>query len=264
MSSDLMTALFPALTALALALARPMGIAMVLPIFTRAQLGSPIKGAFAFVLAIPAWPAIYRALQSTPETTPILALLSAKEMMIGVVIGGVAGIPIWGVQSIGEFFDTHRAATQGQNSEPGTNNQDSLSATLLGMTAIALFVTGGGLSLVAQAVADSEALLPPLRLAFLPAGGALSALLGLADQIERVSLMTAAPVTLAMILCDACVILLMRAIPKLHLYDLAPTLRNLAFVLMMLAYAAWLVTYARQDMIASRHIMDGVKALLAP
>jgi len=258
------SALFPALTALAIAMGRPMGVALVLPIFTRAQLGGPIRGAFAFVLAFPALPAIYRALADTAPATPILALLGAKEMIIGLLIGLLAGLPIWCIQSIGEFLDTHRSATQGQASEPGSGNQDSLTANLLAMAAIALFVTGGGLPLVAQAIAQSEEVWPPLSISLHPAPGFADALLGLLDRIEIVSLTIAAPVTLAMLLCDACVILLMRAIPKLHLYDLAPTLRNLAFTLMMLAYTAWLVIYARRETTTDGHLLHALQQLLTP
>ncbi|GAN55015.1 type III secretion system export apparatus subunit SctT [Tanticharoenia sakaeratensis] len=258
------TALFPALTALAIAMGRPMGVALVLPIFTRAQIGGPIRGAFAFVLALPVAPAIYRGIADSAPVTPMLAILGAKELVIGVMIGLLAGLPIWGIQSVGEVLDTHRSATQGQVSEPGSGNQDSLTATLLAMTAIALFVTGGGLGLIAQTIAQSEEVWPPLSMTLHPKAGFGTALLGLLDRIEIVSLTVAAPVTLAMLLCDACVILLMRAIPKLHLYDLAPTLRNLAFTLMMLAYTAWLVVYARREMITDGHLMNGLKGLLSP
>ncbi|MBO1360448.1 type III secretion system export apparatus subunit SctT [Acetobacter sacchari] len=252
------------LAALTLAMARPTGAALVLPIFTRAQLGGPIRGAFAFALCLPAAPGIYESLMVTPQSTPALALMTAREMVIGLMVGLVVGLPIWAIQSIGEFIDTQRSATQGQTSESGTGGQESLSAVLLSMMAIALFVMENGLGLLNRTLIESELLWPPLSLTLIPQPGFGMSLLGLLDGLTRTSLTVAAPIMLAMILCDACVILLMRAIPKLHLYDIAPTLRNLAFVMMMMLYSGWLLAYARRGMGGEHHIIELLRTILTP
>lgn len=256
------TSLMPLLSAVAIAMGRPAGAALVLPVFTRAQLGGLVRGAFAFVVGLPVIPGLYRDLQQTSLNLPSLALIGAREMMIGVIIGFLAGLPIWAVQSAGEWLDTQRSATQGQASEPD-GEQESLSASLLAMTTVALYVTGNGLGFLDQAIVDSEIAWPPLVLALTPQPGFATTALGLLDRFEILSMKIAVPVILAMLLCDGCIILLMRAIPKLHLYDLAPTLRNLAFTLMMCGYASWLVVYARRD-ILDMSIMHDLGGLLAP
>ena len=67
---------------------------------------------------------------------------------------------------------------------------------------------------------------------------------------------------LGMLLCDGCVILLMRSVPKLHMYDLAPTLRNLLFVFLMFAYAGFLVVYMRRDIDQIARVASDLRVLL--
>ena len=235
------------LEAQALAIGRPAGAAVVLPIFTRAQLGNTIKGSFAFALSLVAAPPIAVALQANALSSTDLVLLELKEVVIGALVGFLLGLPIWTAEAAGELLDTQRSATQDRQSVPGTGDQDSTTASFLGVTLIALFVMMGGLVVLARTIDDSYAVWPPLSFRPLPTHGWATFLLGMLDRLSRASLALAAPLILGMLLCEACVILLMRGVPKLHMYDLAPTLRNLIFALMMFAYVEYLVAYMRQD-----------------
>ena len=55
-------------TAASLAMARPLGAAVVLPVFTRAQLGGPVRGCFALALSLPAVPGVARLLREAGRT----------------------------------------------------------------------------------------------------------------------------------------------------------------------------------------------------
>ena len=235
------------LEALAIAVGRPTGAALVLPVFTRAQLGTSLKGVIALALSFPAALPIMHGLRAQAFATPVLVLLGAKEVLIGLIIGLLVGLPVWSVQAAGEMLDTQRSATQDRQSSPGTGDQDSTTSALLGMTAITVFVMAGGLAVLARTIDDSYVVWPPLALLPLSASGWGPFLLGTLDRLMRVGLGLAAPVMLGMLLCEACVILLMRAVPKLHMYDLAPTLRNLMFVVMMVAYVGYMVVFMRKE-----------------
>ncbi|MBS0979522.1 type III secretion system export apparatus subunit SctT [Acetobacter thailandicus] len=262
--ADLMQNIMPWLSALAISMSRPAGVAVVLPVFTRAQLGGPVRGAIAFALGLPVTPSVYEKLTDTSHSLIMLGLLSAKELMIGIIIGFILGLPVWGVQCAGEMLDTQRSATQGQSEDPASGNQDSITAGFLAMAVITLFVVSGGLNLVAGAILSSESLWPPTVLNLSPQPGATTVLLTLLDQLELITLTTGAPVMLAMLLCEFSIILLMRAIPKLHLYDLAPNLRNLAFTLMIFSYCSWLVVYMKHDLVAIHHVTGTLNTLLQP
>ncbi|MGI4793702.1 MAG: type III secretion system export apparatus subunit SctT [Janthinobacterium lividum] len=260
--TDALRQLMPWVSAAALAMGRPTGAALVLPVFTRAQLGGAARGALAFALGLAMMPALARALPATSLSSVSLLLLGAKELIIGLVIGVLVGVPIWSVQCVGEILDTQRSATQDKQPEPNSGNQDSTTATFLGITVVALFVISGGLGALARTIDDSYVAWPVLQLMpsvsrdWIPFG------FGVLDRITATSLALAAPVMLGMLLCEMCVILLMRAVPKLQLYDLAPTLRNLMFILMMFGYASWLVTYMRAGINQIRGVDAALTALL--
>lgn len=245
--------LLPLVSAIAISMGRPAGSTLVLPVFTRAQLGGPTRAAFAFALGLAAIPGINLGLATGPISLPLLALLGVKEIFVGLIIGVLLGLPVWAVQSAGEFLDTQRSATQDQQSEPGSGNQNSTTATFLGMTVVALFVISGGLNALVSTVGASYGVWPALQFLPLPTTGWASFLFGLLDHLTRVSLSLAAPVIVGMILCEACVVLLMRAVPKLQIYDLAPTLRNLMFVILMMLYAQYLVAYMQREI---GHLQD--------
>ena len=239
--------LIPLVSAVAVSMGRPAGSALVLPVFTRAQLGGPVRGAVAFALGLAAVPGIDAELAAHPVSLPLLALLGVKEAFVGLLIGVLLGVPIWAVQCAGEFIDTQRSATQDRQPEPGSGNQNSTTGNFLGMTVVALFVISGGLNALASTIGASYGVWPALQFLPLPTTGWAGFLFGLLDHVARVSLSLAAPVVIGMVMCEACVILLMRAVPKLHVYDLAPTLRNLMFVVLMLAYAQFLVAYMHRE-----------------
>lgn len=260
--SDLLRQAFPLLEAVALAAGRPAGAAIVLPVFSRAQLSNTVKATVALALAFPVVPPILEGLKAQSFTTSVLVLLEVKEVFIGVIIGMLMGLPIWSVQAAGELLDTQRSATQDRQSVPETGEQDSTTAAFLGMTEIALFVMVGGMVVLARTIADSYAVWPALALLPLPTRGWASFLLGMLDHLSRTSVGLAAPVVLGMLLCEACVILLMRAVPKLHMYDLAPTLRNLMFVLMMFAYVEYLVMFMQKTVDGIAGATAGLRVLL--
>ena len=90
---------FPLLPAVALAMARPAGIALVLPVFTRAQLGGAARAGFALALALPIVPPASAALQDGLGGPAWFLVVSAKEAFAGVIIGVLFGMPIWAMQS---------------------------------------------------------------------------------------------------------------------------------------------------------------------
>lgn len=246
-----------------LAMARPLGAAIVLPVFTRAQIGGPVRGCFAFALSLPAVPGAARTLGDAAPDAARLLLLGAKEAFAGVLLGVLVGLPIWAVQCAGEILDTQRSATSAQTPEPGTGNQGSTTGEFLGLTAVTLFVAAGGLGGLADSLYASYGVWPlPRVLPEVAGGGWADFALGLLGHVSRVSLLLAAPVAVAMLAAEAGVILLMRAVPRLNPYDLAPTLRNLVFAGFVVLYAQYLLAYAGDELDTARRAADALRALL--
>ncbi len=254
LAAVLREAIFPLVPALALAMARPAGIALLLPVFTRAQLGGPVRAAFALALALPGVAPAAAVLQDAGGPVWFM-LLSAKEAFAGALIGLLFGMPIWAVQSAGEIVDVQRSATSGSASEQGTGNQNSTTADLFAVSIIAIFVVTGGLGAVAECLYASFGVWPLGQVLPQAQGGWLDFLLHLLDRLTRVSLVLAAPLVLAALVVETSVMLLSRAVPKLNVYDLSPTLRNLAFTLLLVVYATFLMAYAEGALGDARDVL---------
>ena len=245
-----------------LAMARPLGVAVVLPVFTRAQLGGIVRSCFAFALALPAVPGAMRGLHGASPDAVWMLLLGAKEAFAGAILGVLAGVPIWAVQGAGEVLDTQRSATSYQTPDPGTGSEASVTGNVLGLTAVTLFVVTGGLGGLVDTLYASYGVWPLLRVLPEVGGGWTDFALGLLSHVTRASVLLAAPVMIGMLSAEAGVILLMRAVPKFNPYDLAPTLRNLVFAGLMVLYVNYLMAYAGNELDVARHAADGLRALL--
>jgi len=261
-AATLQQAIFPLMPALALAMARPAGIALLLPVFTRAQLGGPVRAAFALALALPVVEPAAAALRDAAGGPVWFILLSAKEVFAGALLGLLFGMPIWAVQSAGEIVDVQRSATSGSASEPGTGNQDSTLGGLLSVSVVTVFVAAGGLGAVADCLYASFGVWPLGQVLPRLWDGWPTFVLHLLDRLTRVALVLAAPLLLAALVAEAGVMLLSRAVPKFNVYDLAPTLRNLVFSLMLVAYAGFLMAYAEDVLGGARDVLGQLKALI--
>ncbi|MGX9087516.1 flagellar biosynthetic protein FliR, partial [Mesorhizobium sp. 98Argb] len=97
---NLMDAAIELLAAAGLGAARAIGIMVVLPVFTRAQIGGLIRGSLAVAFGLPYLSLVSDGLQALdPETRLIQAtLLGLKEVFVGLLLGTFLGIPLWSLQ----------------------------------------------------------------------------------------------------------------------------------------------------------------------
>ncbi len=244
------------LVAYGIALARPMGMLAVSPVFTRVQLTGVIRGAVASALALPLVPALAGTLANDGLPAITLLLLTLKETVVGATLGLLLAAPFWALEIAGDVLDAQRGATQGRLNDPAGFQDVSITGTMLVMAGIALFVMTGGLETLTGLLYDSWSLWRPL--------GALPQLndrtplmlLGLVDQVTRQGLLMALPAVFCMLLADAALMVLARIVPQLRVDDLALSLRNIVFVLFMPLYVIFLVTYIRQDLAGMPHLLD--------
>ncbi|MEM7490558.1 MAG: flagellar biosynthetic protein FliR, partial [Pseudomonadota bacterium] len=153
---------------LGLSSARMMGLIAILPVFKRSELGRAILGAIALAMALPVLSGHRAAFEALPiDDIWFAAGLMVKEFGVGFLIGIFFSIPIWAIQAGGEIIDTQRSiAGQSHISDPATGGQASVMSALLGLAAIAVFVSAGGLAEAVSAIYGSYGIWP--LAAFLP------------------------------------------------------------------------------------------------
>lgn len=250
-------------SAAALGMARPAGIFLILPVFTRAEMGTLIRLGLAFGLAFPILGYSQQSIAPAEADIQVvrLVLVALKELFVGLLIGFVMGIPFWAIQSVGELIDTQRGiSNEVAPVDPTTKSQSSALGLFLGLLAITIFVAADGLNTVVEALYSSYGLWPIQT--FLPATD-LEAMMGLArlvDRVLRTALLVGGPVIVLMLLLDLCVMLIGRFAPQLNANDLAPTVKNVAVVLFMMAYASYLFDYAGAEIGTLR----GIDATIGP
>ncbi|KUM27480.1 translocation protein [Mesorhizobium loti] len=233
-----------------LAAARAVGIMLILPVFTRSQIGGLIRACLAVAFGLPCLAPIRDGLQLLDTDTRFIqvTLLGLKEIFVGLLLGILLGIPIWSLQAAGELIDTQRGITsQVGPVDPATNTQASAMGLFLGIAAITIFVASGGLETVISGLYGSYSIWPVYQFQpTLTAQGAME-FIALLDRIMVTSLLVSGPVVAFLLLVEISVMILARFAPQLKSNRLSPTIKNIGFSIIMITYAAYLVDAMASD-----------------
>lgn len=235
---------YPMLSAFGLAVARSLGLVLITPAFNRLGLSGMLRSAVAVVISIPIAPTVFMALGDMPSPSALTyAGLLMKELVIGVVIGLVFGIPFWAAEVAGELIDLQRGSTMAQLLDPLSIGESSVMSTFLSVVLIALFFMSGCFTAMLEGFYHSYHLWPAL--AFVPMFSDSSALqiLHLLDQMMYIGVMMVAPLVIALLVADLMLAYLSRMAPQLHVFDLSLPVKNLLFAVLLTAYAAFLLPF---------------------
>jgi type III secretion protein T len=251
---------YPLLTAFGLAVARSLGMIIVSPAFNRLGLTGMIRSAVAVVLAIPIAPVIYAGLSVTEAPTGmVIAGLLVKEMMIGLVIGLLFGIPFWAAEVAGELVDLQRGSTMAQLLDPLGAGETSISSTLMTITLITLFFMSGGFMLMVDGYYRSYALWPSLVFTPIVMESTVFEVLRVLDRIMQIGVLLIAPIVVALLVADMMLAYLSRMAPQLHVFDLSLPVKNLLFSFLMVLYVAFLVPLMLSELGNLQQVFDIVE-----
>lgn len=227
---------YPAITATSLAMARCLGLVMISPVFNRLGITGLLRTLVAFVFALPVIPVLLPLVteHAVLPTQRYVGMLLV-EMVVGMILGAIYGVPIWAAEAAGELIDLQRGSTMSQLLDPLSATESSVTATLLSVTIVAVFFLSGGLSSMLRGVYESYAIWP--------AGGALPAvnnmgpaLLGLLDQVLELAVLMVAPLMVAILVADLLLAYLSRMAPSLHVFDLSMPVKNMVFAMLIVLY----------------------------
>ncbi len=160
--------------------------------------------------------------------SPRLALLVARELLVGLVLGLVASAAFRAAEVAGRLGDTLRGATLAEVLDPTSGERASPLAALYVLLATLVFFAIGGVPRLLEALLASYRALPvgggP------SVAGARGAAALVADASARViasGVGLAAPVIVALWLADLALGLVARAVPQLPVYFLGLPLKGL-------------------------------------
>lgn len=235
---------YPLIAAAAIGVARAMGMILVTPAFNRLGLTGMIRSAVAVALSLPLIMPIFETLSAMEHVSSfVIAALLLKELIFGVLLGLVFGIPFWAAEVAGELIDLQRGSTMAQLLDPMSTTESGVTSTLLTVMLVALFFMTGGFLLLLDGFYSSYSLWPVAEL--MPQLDAQTALavLSLLDQVMRIGVLMIAPLVIAILIADFMLAYLARMAPNLHVFDLSLPIKNLVFTILMLIYLAFLVPH---------------------
>jgi type III secretion protein T len=239
------------LLALGVGAARPLGLALVFPVIVRAELGGLLRGGLALAMAMPTiWLSTNTVAGIGATASVPLVLLVLKEVLVGSLLGFLLGIPFWAIQSVGEIIDTQRGVgnEMAGPTDPTTRAAGSVMSLFLSLTAIALFIAADGLRTLVDTLYGSYDAWP--QASFTPRftrDGALAAVAGL-GSILRYAFLVAGPIIILLLAIDLAVMLIGRSAPHLNAQDMAPTIKNVVFIVVIGLYATYLLSYMRAEL----------------
>lgn len=220
---------------LALAMARPLGAMLLLPMFSQAMLGSTLlRGALALLAAIPALPMLAPQLLPDPLHAPAAyLLLLAGEMTLGLLLGFSAAIPFWALDMAGFVLDTLRGASMAGIFNPLAGGQSSPLGTLFSQLAVVLFMVLGGFHALLASLYLSYQQLPPD--ASWHWGPPFIAFLQHEWQtLYTLTLGFSLPAIVMIVLVDLALGLVNRSVQQFNVFSLSMPLKSAAAMLMLI------------------------------
>ncbi|WP_445219722.1 type III secretion system export apparatus subunit SctT [Bradyrhizobium sp. Pa8] len=264
-TQGLIQAAIELVVAAGLGAARPAGIMLVLPVFTRAQIGGLIRGCLAVAFELPYLTQMADGLQALDPDTRLfkIALLGFKEVCVGLMIGALLSIPLWSLQAVGELIDSQRGISSVVTpSDPATRSQASATGLFIGITAITIFVVSGGLQTMISGLYGSYLIWPAYQLGPTLSMQGTIELWGVLDSIIRTTILVSGPVVAFLLLVDISALLLERFAPQFSPKDLSLTIKNIGFAIVMVTYTVYLIEYMQSEIMQSSRELERLERQL--
>ncbi|KVW73116.1 hypothetical protein WK99_32945 [Burkholderia ubonensis] len=222
---------------LALLVARGYGVMIVVPPLVRAGQGWLVRLPIALALSLPS-AHLASSISFTHLNVGVLALLASAEFGIGLIVGAVF-LPLFAVpRSVGALIDLQVGLQSVQLFDPGSAERSTtLFADLFEQIVWVVFISTGGLAMMAQAYALSQQVWPMGQMAMPDA----ERLIGLVQDgyraIGRTTMMMVAPFSIVLFMLDYAMALIGRSAPQLNILTnsiaIKITFAILVFVIML-------------------------------
>lgn len=241
------------MTALLLGMPRLFALVMVAPFFGASVVTGQIRLLLVLALYMPLHPVIVNSLTEditlsaalSLATGGRLALLLLKETLLGLMIGFLAGMVFWAVQSAGFFMDNQRGATMAEGADILSGDQSSPLGQLLFQSLVYLFYTSGAFLAFVGLIYASYDIWPVTR--GFPGDFSPDAPLYFARQAGWLMghmLLLAGPIAVACLLTDISLGLVNRFASQLNVYVLAMPIKCGIAAFLLCFYFGLLLSHA--------------------
>ncbi len=231
------------LAVLALATPRLFVAFSIVPFLGGKYVNGLLRNAIILSLMLVLYPLVAGTM---PDTTPQgfeLAALLLKEVLLGLLMGFVAGIIFWAVQSAGFLIDNSRGASMANVFDPLAGESTSVMGSLFFQMATVLFFATGGFLSFLMVLFKSYAVWPVTSPIPQPGPELPAFFLMQVDLVMRYVLLLAAPVVISSFLIDLAMGFINRFAPQLNVFFLAMPIKSGVASLVIVLYLATLFTF---------------------
>lgn len=219
---------------LAICVLRPLGVMLLLPLFSQKSLGGVlIRNALVILIALPLLP-VYRDLPllSSPEMLPFTELM-LRELFIGICIGFSAAIPFWAIDVAGFVIDTMRGASMSTVYNPLLGTQASVFGILFSQVLTVLFLVTGGFNKLLNGIYNSYNSLP-MGKEIVFSKGFLNFLSHEWHLMFELAISFALPAMVIMLMVDLALGLINRSAQQLNVFFLSMPIKSAMAILLIL------------------------------
>lgn len=199
------------------------------------------------VLALLPAPGIHAALVGQDYSAMLLGVLVLKEVGLGILLGVLLSMPFWMFESVGALLDNQRGALAGGQLNPSLGPDATPIGHLFKQLAIFLLMVSLGLGTLTQVIWDSYLIWPPTVWFPVPAINGMSVFIDLLGETFTHMMLYAAPFIAVLLLLEFGIALLGVYSQQLQVSTLAPPVKSLAGIGILLLYFTLL-----QDLIVGR------------
>ena len=206
---------------------------LLLPMFTQESLPGVVRNSLFVGLAV-------MTLAVQPLAAPAQMdpgrwmVLFGKEAFIGLAIGIFASSLLWAVESAGMLIDGKAGTSMGQMVDPLSGNQTSNTGLFLARLGTYVFMASGGFMFLVGLLLESYAVWPVISTLPQLRPDASDSFESALARMMLLMLMLAAPVLVVLFVADLALGLINRYAPGLNLLTIAPALKSLLAVLLMM------------------------------
>lgn len=237
------------LLALIVGLPRILMIVQTAPFFGGGVVTGQLRIVVAIACYLPMHPVMMAALPADISgnflITAEFGALIIKESFMGFLIGWLAGVVFWAVQSAGFFIDNQRGATMAEGQDPLAGEETTPMGSFLFQSCVYVFFASGAFVAFLSVVYSSYEIWPAMDLLPFNALHNLSLSLFFARQVDYVvtyMLLLSGPVVAACLLTDISLGLINRFASELNVYVLAMPIKSGIAAVLMLLYFSMLVS----------------------
>jgi flagellar biosynthesis protein FliR len=239
-----------------LVLARVGGLFALAPVFSGKMIPMRAKLVIAGALALALTP-LATAGQTIPSDVGSLAVLLLKEIGVGLAFAFSIALLAAGVQAAAALLDTLVGFSFAMIVDPMSNQQGAVLGQFFALFATMIFLVIGGDQMMIMGLARSYELLP---LAATPDLARLSQhAVATAGDVFTIGLQIAAPGVIAILVADAALGVVARAVPQMNVFVVGMPAKILAGFAVIAASLPFIANHLQADLEAS--VLEALRAL---